>query len=276
MNLYVEITNLCNANCPHCPVPKDKKHSMSVDEFYNVVSKFKEFFDDVGVVISGGEPSLLRNLKDYVQAAKKLDCRVTIATNGTRMQNVLEAEPDAIEISFNSFNREDEDAIMRAPLFLRKLQGLILAAEADLGDGPMLIVRYTLTSYNFDGLLKLRSFLDSINDTIPIFVVPIKGVDKQLKPTIEQLYSAAKIENVFVENYCPAGKTFFAVDVYGNVMSCFLTRHVLGTVSELEKVIEAGKQVRPFECEDDEEYIKALSSLRMFWLDELKRRALEL
>jgi len=258
--IYIEITNICNAKCQHCPL-RDILYGdklMDITTFTNILEKFKKHFNKISVVIGGGEPSLISNLFEYVQIAKKYASIVTVVTNGSNIDNVIRSKPDIIEISFNSFTRSVEDKIYGIPIFIRKLSALLKVLEYP---NIFLLVRYTLTKDNFDDAVVLRMFLDRLDPNIPMFVVPIKGVPEK-RPIPEQLRALNELDNVFIENYCPAGKTFFAIDVDGNIMSCFITRHKIGTINNIEDAIKNGKNVKEFECEDNDDYIKLLKSLR--------------
>ncbi len=75
----------CNFSCPFChnpevakgdPEPKDE------DEVLEYIRKNNDFLD--GIVISGGEPTLDRNLYLFLKKIKELGIAVKIDTNGSR------------------------------------------------------------------------------------------------------------------------------------------------------------------------------------------------
>lgn len=82
----------CNFDCPYCHNPElvkgtvDKAVAFDENWAYNFLAKRKGFID--GVVISGGEPTLHKDLSLVCEALKKLGFPVKLDTNGSR-PNVL-------------------------------------------------------------------------------------------------------------------------------------------------------------------------------------------
>lgn len=76
----------CNMNCFYC----HNKHLLKVyapedlmpeEEVLSFLRKRKDLLD--GVVISGGEPTLQKDLPDFIQKVKRLGFRVKLDTNGS-------------------------------------------------------------------------------------------------------------------------------------------------------------------------------------------------
>ncbi len=74
----------CNFSCPFC-YNKDLVNGtiskISEDEVLSFLEKRKKLID--GLVISGGEPFLQRDLKDFCKKVKKIGYKIKIDTNGT-------------------------------------------------------------------------------------------------------------------------------------------------------------------------------------------------
>ncbi len=74
----------CNFNCPFC-YNKDLVNGniteISEDEVISFLDKRKKMLD--GLVISGGEPFLQKDLKSFCKKVKKLGYKIKIDTNGT-------------------------------------------------------------------------------------------------------------------------------------------------------------------------------------------------
>lgn len=87
--IYVEITNMCNLNCPFCSKDNLKKKQMSLDEFEMVLQKIDKYTDYLYLHIKG-EPLLHKEFKDILKLCKKYNKQVNITTNGTLLKQRLD------------------------------------------------------------------------------------------------------------------------------------------------------------------------------------------
>tara|TARA_Y100000310_G_scaffold342605_1_gene446506 strand:+ start:782 stop:1474 length:693 start_codon:yes stop_codon:yes gene_type:complete len=74
----------CNLNCPYCHNPdliKKSPPTIKEEDIINYLETKKEWID--GVVISGGEPSIHKELPNFLKKIKQLNFLVKIDTNGT-------------------------------------------------------------------------------------------------------------------------------------------------------------------------------------------------
>jgi len=74
----------CNFRCPFCyniDLVKEKSDLFSEDEILDFLEKRKDFLD--ALVISGGEPFLQNDLKEFCRQVKKIGYKIKIDTNGT-------------------------------------------------------------------------------------------------------------------------------------------------------------------------------------------------
>ena len=89
----VIFTQGCNFRCPYCHNPElvdltDHTIDFSEEEIFSFLERRKNLLD--GVVITGGEPTLHKDLPRYLAKYKKLGYRIKLDTNGT--------DPDVIKI----------------------------------------------------------------------------------------------------------------------------------------------------------------------------------
>ena len=82
----IVFTQGCNFNCGYCHNPsllefKSKNDIYSTDVFFDFLNKRKGKLD--GVVITGGEPTLQKDLKLFIQKIKEMNFFVKLDTNGT-------------------------------------------------------------------------------------------------------------------------------------------------------------------------------------------------
>ena len=74
----------CNFSCPFCynkELVDGTIDEILEDEVFSFLEKRKKLID--GLVISGGEPFLQKDLKDFCKKVKKLGYKIKIDTNGT-------------------------------------------------------------------------------------------------------------------------------------------------------------------------------------------------
>ena len=89
----VLFTSGCNFNCPYCHNPelvKDCQGSRALlpsDDMYDFLETRKDFLD--GVVISGGEPTLQKNLVQTCERIKGLGYSLKLDTNGSKPGELL-------------------------------------------------------------------------------------------------------------------------------------------------------------------------------------------
>ena len=87
----------CNFRCPFCHnaslvTGRDADMPMSADEVLTFLAGRKKMLD--GVCITGGEPLLHPEMKDFIAGAKSLGYKVKLDTNGSnpaRLRNILDA-----------------------------------------------------------------------------------------------------------------------------------------------------------------------------------------
>jgi len=78
----------CNFRCHFCHNPElvfglDAKH-LSEKEVLDFLQKRKAFLD--GICITGGEPTIHRDLDEFIKKIKKMNLKVKLDTNGTNYQ----------------------------------------------------------------------------------------------------------------------------------------------------------------------------------------------
>jgi pyruvate formate lyase activating enzyme len=87
----VIFTGGCNFRCPYChnsELVYNKSDSLESEEILDYLKKRKKYLD--GVCISGGEPTLQKDLAGFIEKLKALDYLVKLDTNGTSPETVKE------------------------------------------------------------------------------------------------------------------------------------------------------------------------------------------
>jgi len=218
----------------------------------DLFEKALKLFQDAGAdkaVISGGEPSILSNLDYYVFLAKRMGYTVTVATNAYNPYRVLEANPDAIQVSIDYFGEKHDQSRGVYGLFQNAWELIKKAHMKDL----TVVVRATLLKDNFNDILRIRKELDQEKmQEIPVLVMPVRAagikIDQQL------LVRLSEAEGILVADSCPAGIESFVITPELDVLACIFYRKKLGKLvkfnhGELQEILENGKKLPRFPCE---------------------------
>ncbi|NMP32140.1 GTP 3',8-cyclase MoaA [Thalassotalea sp. M1531] len=167
--LRLSITDVCNFRCQYClPDGYQCDHDrqfLSLPE----IKKVAETFASLGtekIRITGGEPSLRKDLPEIIQACKQTTGinQVAITTNGYKLPQHLpawlDAGLDAINISIDSLDPKQFDLITGHNKLQTVLDGIDMALKA-----PQLTVKVNtvlMRGFNFS---ELDRFLAWIKDT---------------------------------------------------------------------------------------------------------------
>lgn len=106
---YIEITNVCGLACSFCP-PKDQPtQTMSLSFFESVLVQLQAYTRDIALHVMG-DPMVLSNLSDYLDAAHALGFSVMITTSGfyldePRRTMLFHPCIKQVNVSLNSFNK---------------------------------------------------------------------------------------------------------------------------------------------------------------------------
>ena len=76
----------CNFRCPYCHnsglvIPNSEEETVTEEEFFQYLKKRQGILD--GVVVTGGEPLLQREIIPFLEKIKELGYGVKLDTNGT-------------------------------------------------------------------------------------------------------------------------------------------------------------------------------------------------
>jgi len=122
--LYPIILKGCNLKCKDCFVPhlvfpqKHPSENISEQELLDILSRLdKDFYD--GVLITGGEPTIHKDLPNLLKKIKHLSLKVRLFTNGTNpdmlQQLIDENLVDSIAMDIKS-TRQDYEKRIATPI----------------------------------------------------------------------------------------------------------------------------------------------------------------
>ena len=232
--IYVEITNICNLNCSFCSKDNLKKKEMSLDEFKIVISKIKDYTDNIYLHVKG-EPLLHSNLDCILDVCDKNDIKVRITTNGTLLKknkDILLKHPiKQINVSLhseNNINNYYEDVFNTCD---------------ELGRKITIIYRiWTLPSLNLDKLS--TKIVDKINSHYKLSteIVDKIKIDKNIKIK-ENFYIDKDYEFIWPKittkksdtGTCLGTKSHIAILSNGNITPCCLDSSSVITLGNIFK-----------------------------------------
>ena len=118
-NITVNITNRCNYLCTHCSFDSGIKkiEECSTQEWIDFLKEAREG-ENQGLDISGGEPTLRKDLQKIVKSGVSLGYKVKLLTNGAYLTDNLLQELkisglESIAISLDGSNSSTHNAIRK-------------------------------------------------------------------------------------------------------------------------------------------------------------------
>lgn len=110
----IQLTSRCNLNCDFC-FRRLNINEVSFNQIKEVIKKLAEY-NTTTLVLSGGEPLLVKDIKKILKFAKKLGIRTVLQSNGILLKKRLSSFVpyiNWISLSLDGYN-EQTNAIMRS------------------------------------------------------------------------------------------------------------------------------------------------------------------
>jgi radical SAM protein with 4Fe4S-binding SPASM domain len=101
--IYIEISNICNLDCPFCLKTNRKKKMININEFKHILDEIKPYTDYLYFHVLG-EPLLHPLINDFLDEAVKRGFKVNITTNGYLINNLKSINVRQLNISLHSYN----------------------------------------------------------------------------------------------------------------------------------------------------------------------------
>ena len=117
--IYIEITNICNLNCPFCSKDNRKKQEMSLDDFEHILKQINDYTDYLYLHIKG-EPLIHSKIEDILNLCFKYNKQVNITTNGTLLSKKYKLldKIRQINISLHSLSEDKLLAVLKCGDYL--------------------------------------------------------------------------------------------------------------------------------------------------------------
>lgn len=233
--VYIEIHRVCNLSCEHCYLP-EWKSAMSYAEFSRILEEAREL-GAYKISITGGEPSIHKDIMRMIKRAYDLMFGVNVQTNGVLLTKEIVDKLAEYKVSITSsldgLEREHDQFRGLKGAFQRTLEGIRSAKEA----GLPVRVNITLHTGNVGSVRKLSLLLreigvDEINAFYPIFtgkaqtmkhiVSPIAAVQTLVDNEDALCYRKHYQRALSSSNctFCGIAETFLFVTATGDVTVC--------------------------------------------------------
>ena len=208
--LRLSITDVCNFRCNYClPDGYQCDHDrdfLSFDEIKRLASAFGQLGTEK-IRITGGEPSLRKDLPEIIAACKQTPGirKVAITTNGfklpTHLPAWLDAGIDAINISIDSLDPRQFHAITGH----NKLDTVLKGIDMALADGQAKVKVNTVLMREHNAY-DMQSYLDWLKDT-PVtlrFIELMQTGDNQAFFDAQHVQGSSIKQKLILDGWLPA------------------------------------------------------------------------
>ena len=219
--IYIEITNKCNLNCSFCSKDNLSKKEMSVEEFKIVISKIKDYTDNIYLHVKG-EPLLHSKLNEILDICDNNNINVRITTNGTLLEKnkavLLKHNIKQINVSLHSENTIDNyfESVFNTCDLLSKniviVYRIWTLRNLDLNKFSTVVVDKINKHYKLSTVI-----VDKIKSEKNIKIIDNIYIDKDLEFEWPKITSKKSKKGT-----CLGTKTHIAILSNGNVTPCCL------------------------------------------------------
>lgn len=259
----------CNMKCMHCAIESYQKNSAGKRRITpKDVKRLADQADELGLarfVISGGEPTVFKDLDEIVKAIGPDRFFINCDSNGwlleEQAQHLKEIGIDRIQLSIDSLDEKEHDSFRRMPgAFKRALRGIDECRRVGL---PLyiqtVVTKDRLHSEEFIEFLEYFNKMD-LNVYVS-YAKPVGAweghfenlIDKEDLAYMRELEKKYRVCTHLTPGYgldmgCIAVKGFLTVTEYGDVQPCPFMHVSLGNIFEtpLKEIIENGMKIRYF------------------------------
>ena len=258
LQVELEIIATCNYKCTHCYIAPcaDRGDEMTVEQASRIFDTLIEA-GTMGLLLTGGEVFKHRHFREIYLAAKRCGFTVFVNSNGYYINEqwadfFKEWPPQIISLSMYGATAETYERLTGIPnsfsRFVRNVDLLLSRGiKIDLKCPAMTITADELPAMAEFAARRGVKFRSDYNimpqekgDATPLqlMLAPKKHLEllKKMDPGLAETrkYSAARINNPRTSDVykCGAGKTGFAINVFGGVTTCLTSRKVVGNILE--------------------------------------------
>jgi radical SAM protein with 4Fe4S-binding SPASM domain len=183
--IVLEMSNLCNLNCIHCPYgklnmtenPNRNKRFLDMDDFVRIIASLAEAKErSLLRFVGDGEPMFHPNILEMIHIAKRdTNCLVSITTNGTLLGDeeanmLLASKIDVIDISIDALTKKTYETVRRNGNFEQLLQNIfrLIAMRNENYQQTKIMVNFIRQKENESESETFRAFWSQIVDYVII------------------------------------------------------------------------------------------------------------
>jgi len=156
--IIIETTNICNLRCPVCPTTIDMTRSrgfMDFRLFKNIIDEFSQFKTKPEIAMNfSGEPTLHKEIYEFVRYASKKGHKTYISTNVTAMNEnnsikLIQSGLSDIHLCIDGFSNKSHDTYRigsKFEIIKRNIEIFIKAKKELNSQSPNVCIQTLLTS----------------------------------------------------------------------------------------------------------------------------------
>jgi radical SAM protein with 4Fe4S-binding SPASM domain len=258
LQVEMEIIATCNYKCVHCYIAPcaERGDMMTLEQARGIFRKLVDA-GTMGLLLTGGEIFTHREFREIYLAAKRSGFAVHLNSNGYYITDrwadfFVEWPPEIISLSMYGATRETYEGVTGIPSsfdrFVRNVDGLLArgiridlkcpAMTVTAPELPLMKAFADARGVNFRSDFNIMPEEKGGTAPLQLMLAPRDHIDllKQMDPGLEETrkYSEARINNPMTNEVylCGAGRTGFAINVFGGVTTCLTSRKVVGNIIE--------------------------------------------
>ena len=245
-NVQIDLTNLCNANCPFCLQGTHNSNigCLSTQKIKEVLLDDKKL-GAFSVGFDGGEICLREDASEIISYASSLGFNISITTNGHLLTDqiinaILRGTVSRVTVSFHSADKDIYNILfgVTGDEFDKAIQNITLMKRLGINVG----LAVTITKYNYKGLNKIINFARSLGITENNIgfnqLIPGKTQIADLCLTLDEKLEVANymknncLKACLRDHFlCDAGRTSLHIAYNGLVYACPLLDVIAGNVN---------------------------------------------
>jgi radical SAM protein with 4Fe4S-binding SPASM domain len=252
-DLYIHVTDQCNLNCLYCYNAIQRRQSLLSPDTKSLYVTRKLIFSIIDeavklgvktIILTGGEPTLRKDLFAIARYAKEKGCTTSLLTNGTLINKKIAKQIklwiNSVIVSLDTWNRDEYETLCPGGSLQKAILGIRSLVEVGVSS---LSIRPVITKYNVKSLPEFpdfaRKYLGCIKFS-PALYLPNnleqgKGVEylpdpdvywesiNQFHEALQHLGGSSSLQTMPIEAYgsCGAGGNgVLSIAANGNVYPC--------------------------------------------------------